>query len=181
MNTQIERRLAGPTMTASERKLYGHAALFNTPAKIGTFSERIAPGAFDRTLATNPDILAILDHDASRLLGRTKSGTLRLRPDRLGLAFEIDVPDTQEGRDALELARRGDLGGMSFGFRVAPGGERWNASRTERTLTDIDLVEISVVSSFPAYQGTTVAARHANGGRSDLARRVALIDLGRAR
>ncbi|MFN3910506.1 HK97 family phage prohead protease [Hyphomonas sp.] len=181
MNTQIERRLAGPTMTAKETKLVGHAALWNTPAKIGTFSERIAPGAFQRSLATNPDILAVVNHDMGRVLGRTKSGTLRLKEDAVGLAFEIDAPDTQEGRDSLELARRGDLGGMSFGFRVAPGGERWNAARTERVLTEIALVEVSLVTHFPAYEGTTVAARNANGGRSDLARRVALIELGRAR
>jgi HK97 family phage prohead protease len=73
----------------------------------------------------------------------------------------------------LELATRGDLGGASFGFTVAKNGEQWNGNK--RTLTGVNLMEISVVSAWPAYPETTVAAR-AKGGifppyRLDLCRR----------
>lgn len=57
----------------------------------------------------------------------------------------------------LELAERGDLGGMSFGFTIAKDGERWQGDRRE--LRSIILHEISVVSAFPAYEGTAVQAR----------------------
>ena len=67
------------------------------------------------------------------------------------------------GRDVLALAERGDLGGMSFGFTVAPGGE----TRTGgvRVLEQLRLHEISVVKAWPAYQGTVVSARSLEGIR----------------
>jgi HK97 family phage prohead protease len=101
--------------------------------------------------------LALVDHDRSKLLARTRSGTLRLEEDARGLVFSIDLPDTQPGRDVLALAERGDLGGMSFGFTVPKGGETFDGDTRE--LIDIDLREISIVSAWPAYEGTSVSAR----------------------
>lgn len=153
---KLETRVA-PEMKISGRKLEGYAALFHSEAKIADFREIIAPGAFTRTLRDNKDIVALQDHDAKRLLGRTSSGTLKLTEDARGLSFSIDVPDTAAGRDVLALAERGDIGGMSFGFRVPKDGERWDGNK--RTLSTIDLVEVSVVSAFPAYSGTSCMAR----------------------
>ena len=124
---------------------------------VGGFDEVIRPGAFAETLADNHDILALVDHDETRLLGRTRNGSLRLQEARQGLTFEIDVPNTTLGSDVLELARRGDLGGMSFAFRVRPAGERW--SKTLRELRAVDLVEVSAIAAWPAYGGTEVHAR----------------------
>jgi HK97 family phage prohead protease len=93
------------------------------------------------------------------LIGRTSSGTLQLREDGKGLAYTVAVPHTGLGDDLLELARRGDLGGMSFGFTVPPGGDEWNATRDQRTLRTVALAEISAVHFRPAYPGTTVAVR----------------------
>lgn len=156
----VELRNAGELRVSSGRKLVGHAAVFGTPARIGPdgrggFTETISPGAFRTALSA--DILALLDHDPGRLLGRTRSGTLKLSEDRTGLAFELDVPDTQLGRDVLTMAQRGDLGGMSFGFTVPPGGDAWTGDRRE--LRAVTLREISVVHAHPAYAATTVSAR----------------------
>lgn len=145
----IELRVAG-------RKLEGYAAVFNSPAQIGGFRETVLPGAFRATLASNPDILGLVDHDPARLLARTRSRTLRLAEDARGLTFELDVPDTHLGHDVLALAERGDLGGASIGFRIRT--EAWPA-RDRRELRAVDLIEISVVHAFAAYSGTTVAAR----------------------
>lgn len=142
---------------AQGRRVEGYAALFGTEARIGGFIETIAPGAFRAAMAG--DVLAMLDHDAGKVLGRTRSGTLRLSEDSKGLAFSLDLPDTAAGRDVIALAERGDLGGMSFGFTVPKGGERWDGDR--RTLTEIGLKEISVVQAWPAYEGTEVALRAA--------------------
>lgn len=144
-------------LRARERKLEGYAARFGVETRIGSFVERIAPGAFSASLSGSRDVLAMVDHDPSKVLARTRSGTLKLAEDSTGLQFELTVPDTQPGRDVLALAERGDLGGMSFGFIVARDGEQWSGSR--RTLTAIDLHEISVVSAWPAYPETTVNAR----------------------
>ena len=151
-----ERRALATEMRTKGRKLEGHAATFNTETRIGgAFTEVIAPGAFAGTLAARNDVLALVDHDPTRLLGRTRSGTLRLAEDSRGLAFEIDLPDTQEGRDVLALAERGDLGGMSFGFTAMD--EQRDGDRRE--LRAVVLHEISVVLAWPAYPDTLVQAR----------------------
>ena len=152
----VERRSCGVEFRAAGRKLEGYAAVFGASARIGSFSETIRSGAFSQTLQSNPDILGLVDHDISRLLARTASGTLKLAEDTRGLHFELAIPDTQLGHDVLALAERRDLGGMSFGFRVKD--EAWPAS-DQRELRAVDLVEISVVQAFPAYADTTKSAR----------------------
>jgi len=152
----LERR-AVLELRAKDRKLVGYAAKFNTEARIADFIEVIAPGAFAASLKSGCDIISMMDHDPTRVLARTRSGNLKLSEDSAGLAFEIAVPDTSVGKDVLALAERNDLGGMSFAFRVPEGGENWNGNR--RTLTAVDLHEISVISAWPAYPATTVSAR----------------------
>lgn len=167
-----ERRCGSSEIRAQGRRLEGYAALFGTEARIGNVVETIRPGAFSSALAGGADIVALVDHDAGRILARTRSGTLRLAEDRRGLAFSLDLPDTQTARDVLALAERGDLGGMSFGFSVADGGDRWDGERRE--LRSVILHEISVVSAWPAYAGTIVQARSRaapDGARCRLARR----------
>lgn len=165
----MEKRHAAEVRVAQGRKLQGYAARFNTEARVGHFVEVIRPGAFAASLRGR-DILALVDHDPTRLLARTRTGTLELREDAEGLAFTIELPDTQAGRDVLTLAERGDLGGMSFGFTVAKDGERWDGNKRE--LRAVTLHEISVVSAWPAYDGTSVAARSVPhvGQRLSLAR-----------
>lgn len=152
-----ERRASTIEVRAKGRRLEGYAALFGTEARVGSFVETIASGAFSAALAGGADVLALVDHDPTRVLARTRSGTLRLAEDARGLAFDFDVPDTSAGRDVLALAERGDLGGMSFGFSVPPGGDHWAGDRRE--VRSVTLHEISVVAAWPAYDGTVVNAR----------------------
>src|SRR5262245_39613112 len=135
--------------TAGNRKLEGYAAVFDVKTTIGDFTESIRNGAFDRSLRSGRDILALVDHMPNALLGRTKSGSLKLGSDSRGLHFSLDLPDTQLAHDVLALAQRGDIGGASFAFQVPDGGQKWEGR--SRTLLDVDLHEISIVSSFPAY------------------------------
>ena len=155
MDSSMERRFVTEIRTAG-RKLEGYAATFGTEARIADFTEIILPGAFRGSLAGR-DVLALVDHDPSKLLARTRSRSLSISEDSKGLAFEIDLPETSLGRDVLALAERGDLGGMSFGFTVGKGGESWQGRRRE--LRAVTLHEISVVSSWPAYNGTVISAR----------------------
>jgi len=177
MAASLERRAFAEVRTAG-RRVEGYAATFGSMANIGSFQERIAPGAFHEALAG--DILALLDHDTGKVLGRTRSGSLRLTEDDKGLAFSLDLPDTQAGRDVLALAERGDLGGMSFGFMVPEGGESWSGNT--RTLRSIDLKEISVVQAWPAYEGTEIALRALNrsSGREKRRRALILAEVARA-
>ena len=142
-------------------KITGYAAVFNSLSDdLGGFREQIKRGAFKRTLDAGADVRALVDHDPSRILGRTTAGTLTVREDRNGLLVEIDPPDTTAGRDILESIRRGDVSQMSFAFSVPPGGEKWvdDGKTATRTLTDVDLYDVSAVS-FPAYPDTSVAVR----------------------
>lgn len=153
----MERR-AGIELRAVGRKLEGYAAVFDQEARVADFREIIRRGAFADAIKGGRDILALSDHDSSKVLARTKSGTLRLAEDSRGLHFSLDVPETTAGRDVLALAERGDIGGASFGFSVPKGGEHRTGDLRE--LRAIDLFEISIVSSWPAYDGTVVHARH---------------------
>ncbi|MEL6362573.1 MAG: HK97 family phage prohead protease [Pseudomonadota bacterium] len=138
-------------------KLHGLVAPYNSVANIGPYQERIAPGAFGKTLSSDAEVLAFADHDAAKLLGRRSTGTLRLTDRDDGLHFELSIPDTSIGRDIRTLAERGDLGGASIGFVIRENGERYDGNM--RILTDIDLREISIIQSWPAYEQTTVEAR----------------------
>lgn len=196
-DTKLERRIvtrnvevrAGadgkPTM------LRGYAAVFNSDSEdLGGFTEQIAPGAFTDTLAATPDCRCLFNHDPSALLGRTSSGTLRLRQDSTGLFYECEIPDTTLGRDILTLAQRGDISQSSFGFTVA--AESWydangNPSNSsvgvKRIIRKVGaLLDVSPVT-YPAYPESSVQARDAflfpdgapqRGGQAEAARNVSL-------
>lgn len=152
----MESRSLASTVEAKGRTLYGYAARFDVPTNLGDFSESISPGAFTRTLASKEaaNIRAIYEHDGRALLGRAGSGSLRLHEDDVGLAFELDLPDTQLGRDVATLVKRGDLSGCSFGFIAQ--GESWEGET--RTLKDVDLLEVTITAT-PAYDATSVQVR----------------------
>jgi HK97 family phage prohead protease len=157
----IETRADGGKTTVS-----GYAAIFGEVAEIGEFfSEVIARGAFTKSLQT-ADVRAYFGHDSRRVLGRVSAGTLRLREDDKGLAFEIDLPDTSDGRDVHTLIKRGDITGMSFGFFVYR--QEWDetVNPPKRTLLEIELREVSIVSE-PAYDGTSVALRSLDEARKE--------------
>lgn len=157
----IERRMvaAAPQLRAADsgQTLAGYAAVFDSPTDIGGWwVERIAAGAFKD--AIGGDVRALFDHDSGRVLGRTTAGTLRLSEDAKGLATEIDLPDTTDGRDVGTLVGRGDLSGMSFGFRVTHDEWDETVDPPVRTIHAVELFEVSVVT-FPAYDATEIALR----------------------
>lgn len=139
--------------------LTGYASVFGQTARIGGHYEQIARTAFDAALE-RADPRFLLNHDPNLLLGRRSSGTLRVEVDEHGLAFAVDLPDTQAGRDVRELARRRDLDGGSFAF--IPGEDEWTRAADGvqlRTHTSVsDLLDLSVVT-YPAYEGAAVALR----------------------
>jgi HK97 family phage prohead protease len=138
-------------------RLSGYAAVFNDASVPLPFRERIAPGAFRKTLSETPDVRLLINHEGLPL-ARTKNNTLALTEDEVGLRFDAELPDTSEARDLYTLIERGDVDQMSFAFRVIR--QKWNDDRTERTLTEVSLSDgdVSVVT-YPAYPTTTVEAR----------------------
>jgi HK97 family phage prohead protease len=140
-------------------RLRGYAAVFNDDSVPLPFIERIAPGAFRKTLTETPDVRLLINHEGLPL-ARTKNGTLTLTEDDRGLYMDATIADTSEGRDLYTLVERGDVDQMSFAFRVIR--QKWNEDRTMRTLTEVSLADgdVSVVT-YPAYPTTTVEAREA--------------------
>lgn len=157
-----EKRFTSNFTNLTGRNVSGYAVVYNALSKnLGGFKERIAPGAFDKALKNNPDIVAIFNHDLNQVLARTTSKTLAVDSDKRGLSFNFEMPDVSYGNDILESIKRGDISGCSFEFRVAPGGEHWQkiGSLNIRTITEIsDIMDVSLVTR-PAYNDTSVSVR----------------------
>ena len=170
-------------------QIVGHAAVFNQWAVIwedryGEMREIIRPGTFARAIREKQDVRSLFNHDSNFVLGRSKSGTLRLTEDGVGLATITDAPTTPTIRDlVIAPIERGDIDGMSFAFAATRadkvttvekkdgtvimdrGGDRltirWGKDDREiieREVIDVDLFDVSVVT-YPAYEGTDLALR----------------------
>lgn len=144
---------------ASGMTLTGYAARFNQPSEPLPFIERIAPGAFKRSLKSRNDIKLLWNHNTDMVLGSTRAGTLTLTEDELGLRVQATLPDNTWGRDAKVSIQRGDVTGFSFGFTVPSGGDSWSADGSERTLKSVRLLEVSTGVAFPAYPSTNGTAQ----------------------
>ena len=122
------------------------------------FREQIKKGAFLESLS-NDDQRFLWSHDTSKVLGRTKNKTLTLNEDDTGLRFELDLPKTTLGNDTYESIKRGDVDGVSFGFRVEDDEvAEPDDDLPLRTVKKAKLLEVSAVA-FPAYPDSAVSAR----------------------
>ena len=142
-------------------KIGGYAATFGNEATGLNFREVIAKGAFTRTLKSDNPVFLLINHDTESLpLASTQSGTMSLREDETGLYMEATLdPKNPRAAELASALERGDVDKMSFAFTVAPDGD--TRSEGLRTLTDLDLYEVSVVT-WPAYDATSVGMRSAD-------------------
>lgn len=158
------------------RTLVGYAAVFNQWTEInsmveGHFLERIAPGAFQNTLAKRGDrVKTLFNHGFDPHIGDKPLGKpRRMVEDQNGLWTETPLARTSYNDDLLELLRDGSLDGMSFRFQVTE--EEWNKNPErseqnpdglkERTLTSLNLREFGPVT-WPAYEATSAGVRSAD-------------------
>ena len=137
----------------------GYFAVFNSNYEIAPgLSESIAPGAFTNSLSN--DVRALINHDTTLVLGRTKANTLQLKEDSRGLWGHIDInPNDSDAMNLYERVKRGDVDQCSFGFDIRSedtdikenGDIHW-------TIRDVELFEVSCCT-FPAYEETSISAR----------------------
>lgn len=155
--TDLEIRSATLSADKESQKLVGYVVQWNKDSEIlwGEYIERFAPNAFAESLKSGKDVRALFEHDHTKLLGRTSSGTLTLEEDNIGLRFELLPPDTQTGRDLLVSVERGDISGMSFGFRTVKNEWDFSVEPNTRTVLQAELVEITV-TSIPAYPDSSL-------------------------
>jgi hypothetical protein len=136
------------------KTVVGYAALYGQLSDdLGGYREKISPGAFAGVL--DSDVRALLNHDPNAVLGRTKSGTLRLFDDPKGLRFELDLPDSPLGQNMRAAISRGDVDGASFRFEV--GDESWDGDT--RTITSVKALHDCSLATFPAYPAASVELR----------------------
>jgi HK97 family phage prohead protease len=135
--------------------------VYGGPANMG-WVERIAKGAFDATLAEDPDVVFLLNH-AGLPVARTKSKTLDLRAGKSGLEVRshLDPRDTDVANLLVKM-ERGDVDEMSFAFRVTR--QEWQAHKkwpqdemSLRTIAEVNLHrgDVSAVT-FGASDATTI-------------------------
>lgn len=141
------------------RRLRGYAIVFNSlSVNLGGFQEIIAPKAIDRTFKEAIDVRALVDHDSGKVIGRLRANTLELSKDQRGLKVTIEPdPEISYAKDIFRAVKRGDVSGMSFGFRTVADDWDYSVDPPIRTVTDMRVSEISVVT-FPAYQETDIQA-----------------------
>lgn len=155
ITTQFETREDGGDLS-----IEGYFAVFNSNYEIWPgATESIAPGAF--TEALSGDIRALVNHDTTLVLGRTKAGTLELKEDTRGLWGRVRInPNDSAAMDLYERVKRGDVDGCSIGFDIAEeeteflenGDVHWTIKKI------MPLYEVSACT-FPAYQETNISAR----------------------
>ena len=115
------------------------------------YKEQILPTAFDE--ADMSDVVFRVDH-VGRVYARSSAGTLKVWPDEHGLAQRTDLSKTQKAREVFDDIKAGNYPSMSFAFKVAPGGDRFDRATHTRIIERIAKVfDVSPVS-FPANPGT---------------------------
>lgn len=177
MSTQIETRKIAPDVERraigevvevratedGKKKIRGYALKWNQRYNMGWFTEEIHRDALKT--ADMADVRALLNHDPNIVLGRTTAGTLRVMQDDTGLMYEIELPDTQAGRDLAHSIERGDISQSSWGFTLRVDenstGDEWQRTdgKDHRIIKSVKQVwDVSPVT-FPANPNTDVAKR----------------------
>ena len=121
----------------------------------GKFIEKVLPDTFNKALARADNVDMLLNHDMRCKLASTMNQTLELREDNIGLFAKAVIHD----KDVIAEARQGNLKGWSFGFRAL--ADSWDDEQpiARRTLEDIELMEVSLLTIEPAYIATSVQVR----------------------
>lgn len=129
------------------------------PSVRGKFIEQIEPRTFARALEKTENVDLLFNHREDRKLGSTSSGELRLHEDSIGLRAICRVSDPE----VIEKAKAGELRGWSFGMIVKE--DRWveEGDVSRRYVSDIDLLECSILSVTPAYIATSIESRTGEG------------------
>lgn len=146
--------------------LAGYFVRFNEWTEInnpheGHFMERIAPGAFTKTLSEQRSLQVLFNHGMDPQVGSKPLGVpsvIDVRDD--GIYVEVPLDDTSYNRDIAASLRSGALRGQSFHFRGIREDivDRGESGLPEVTRTEVALREFGPVT-FPAYSGTSAALR----------------------
>lgn len=158
-----EIKFADSNAGGGQLTMRGHASVYDRPSHdLGGFRTKIAHGAFDGVLDTNPDVHLVIDHDTRYTLARTKNKTLELRSDPYGLHVWARMAPTSYAKDLAVLMERGDIDQMSFACDI--GADEWfedENGEITRTITEVSgLYDVTVCAqgAFPQTDASLVAS-----------------------
>lgn len=121
---------------------------------LGGFRERMMPGS----VTLDADMVALFDHDTSKVLGRTSAGTMEVRSDSQGVGFTAYPPDTSWANDLRVSMTRGDIKGCSFRMMVDKDAWYVQDGEVRRDVISARVSELTI-TSMPAYPETSAEAR----------------------
>lgn len=150
--------------------LDGYATVYGYPYPIaggpdaGGFTEKIARGAATKSIKDGADVVLLVDHQGAPL-ARTKSGTLQLTSDEIGLRVRAELdPENPRVAELRSAMARGDQDAMSFAFRVTrdawrskDGGPGFDV----REISEVALHDVSIVT-HPANPSTVAVLAEAD-------------------
>jgi HK97 family phage prohead protease len=156
------------------KTLVGYAAVFDSPSEPLPWTEFVRRGAFTKTIKDGADVRLLIDHEGVPL-ARTRSGTLSLSEDEIGLRIEAMLDENNpDAAKVMSALRRGDLSQMSFAFQTVK--DSWSDDKRTRELKEVRLYDVSVVT-YPAYEETVAELRNRNSTQADTVPAVAPIQL----
>lgn len=134
----------------------GYASTFGNKDSYGDVIEK---GAFADTLKSGRRVLMLDSHNAAAVIGKWKE----MKEDDRGLFVRGEfTPNHTRAADVYASMKHGAVNGMSIGFRIPKGGAEFDEDTEVRTISRIDLIEVSVVA-MPANEMAMVS-----GVKSDL-------------
>lgn len=147
----------------------GYITKFNTRSQYMGFFEQVSPTAFSKTLADGHNIFAMYNHDDDKILGSTKTNSLQLSVDNIGLRFSLNInPNISYAKDVYELVKTKEVEGCSFGFITNEDDWTMQSDGTDlRTLLDVTLIEVTI-TPFPAYLDSEASTRSWEQHKKDL-------------
>lgn len=140
----------------------GYAAVFDVETDLGSFTESMSRGSFRKALSRGENVPMLMEHNPTLpVLATTAGGTLKLAEDTKGLRVEADIAKHYIGEAVRELVKRGDIRGMSVGFRSGRGNSRIEnrGGRPHRSILDFKKILDVSPTWEPAYPGTSAELR----------------------
>jgi HK97 family phage prohead protease len=137
--------------TEQEGVFKGYASTFGN---VDNGNDIVAKGAFTKSLAERPanKVKLLSQHKTDEPIGIFEE----MFEDSKGLFVKGRLAlGTQKGRETYELMKMGAIDGMSIGFRANPEKQTYNESKRTRTLNEVQLLEISLVT-FPMNERAIV-------------------------
>lgn len=137
----------------------GVAIVYQKLSEFMGFYEYVMPSALDGVDLSQ--LLLLYSHDYSNVLASVPSKTLEISNQKDGLHFKAQLPNTSLGNDVAELISTKRVSGMSFGFKIASGGDSWSkqGDKVIHTVSRIQSMSEISITPIPAYQETKVSTQ----------------------